>query len=54
MVGVEYDADGFAVIWSERDREFVGLARDFPSVSWLAPTREEALAGVRAVLADLL
>lgn len=43
----DFDADGFAVIWSGDDGEYVGLAKRFPSMSWLAATRKEALTGIR-------
>lgn len=36
----------FRVLWSEEDQEFVGLCAEFPSLSWLAPAREAALAGI--------
>ena len=36
----------FRVLWSEEDREFVGLCAEFPSLSWLAPSREAALTGI--------
>ncbi len=43
--------------WSAEDGEHVGLCAEFPSLSWLAPTPEEALAGIRQqgseVVADL-
>ncbi|HEY1804368.1 MAG TPA: toxin-antitoxin system HicB family antitoxin [Terracidiphilus sp.] len=37
----------YKVIWSAEDREHVGLCGEFPSLSWLARTPEEALAGIR-------
>jgi len=40
----------FNVIWSEEDEEFVGLCDAFPSLSWLAPTREKALQGIQLVV----
>lgn len=36
----------FRVLWSEEDQEFVALCAEFPSLSWLASTREAALAGI--------
>jgi hypothetical protein len=32
----------------------LGLCAEFPSLSWLAPTPEEALAGIRTVVADVV
>jgi predicted RNase H-like HicB family nuclease len=47
----------YRVTWSVEDGEHVATVAEFPSLSWLAPTPVEALAGladvVRDVLADL-
>ena len=47
----------YRVTWSEEDDEYVGLCAEFPSLSWLDATPEEALTGIRAlvrqVVADL-
>ena len=43
----------FHVIWSEEDEEFVGLCDDFPSLSWLAPTREGALRGIQLLVKSI-
>jgi predicted HicB family RNase H-like nuclease len=40
----------YRVTWSEEDKEHVGLCAEFPSLSWLAGTPEEALAGIRRVV----
>lgn len=42
----------YTVHWSEDDQEWVGRCDDFPSLSWLSPDRDEALAGIRALVAD--
>jgi len=44
----------YRVTWSEEDNEYVGLVAEFPSLSWLAETQEEALTGVRAVVAEAI
>lgn len=44
----------YRVTWSAGDGEHLGLCVEFPSLSWLAPTPEEALAGIRAVVADVV
>ncbi len=41
----------YRVTWSEEDREFIGLCAEFPSLSWLAPSPEKALGGIRRVVA---
>ena len=42
----------YRVTWSADDGEYVGLCAEFPSLSWLAPTQEEAFSGIRNVVAD--
>lgn len=44
----------YRVTWSEEDEEYVGLCAEFPSLSWLAQTPEEALKGIRLVVARML
>lgn len=44
----------YRVTWSEEDQEYVGLCAEFPSLSWLAPTQEEALKGIREVVAGII
>jgi predicted HicB family RNase H-like nuclease len=41
----------YRVTWSAEDQEHVGLCAEFPSLSWLAATPEEALKGIRKVVA---
>ena len=41
----------YRVTWSAEDNEHVGLCAEFPSLSWLAPTPEKALSGIRRVVA---
>jgi predicted RNase H-like HicB family nuclease len=36
----------FRLVWSAEDGEYVGLCAEFPSLSWLAPTQPQALAGI--------
>jgi predicted HicB family RNase H-like nuclease len=40
----------YRITWSPDDHEHVGLCTEFPSLSWLAETPEEALKGVRALV----
>ncbi len=42
----------YEVSWSAEDGEYVGLCLEFPSLSWLAPTSDEALEGVRELVSD--
>ena len=48
----EIDKYTYRVTWSEEDEEFVGLCADFQKLSWLAPSLEEALKGIRSVVED--
>lgn len=47
----------YRVTWSPEDEEFVATCLELPSLSWLAPAQDAALAGlcrlVRDVVADL-
>ena len=44
----------YRVTWSPEDNEHVGLCVEFPSLSWLADTPEEALAGIRKVVDEVV
>ncbi len=44
----------YRVIWSEDDKEYIGLCTEFPSLSWLDGTPESALKGIRNVVADVV
>ena len=52
MVNIEHYT--YRITWSAEDDEFVGLCAEFPSLSWLAKERVEALAGITALVADIL
>jgi len=49
-VVLEIDKYAYRITWSEEDEEFVGLCAEFPSLSWLASTPEEAMKGIRSVV----
>jgi predicted HicB family RNase H-like nuclease len=51
---LQNDKYTYRVTWSEEDGEYLGLCIEFPSLSWLAATPEESLAGIRAVVADVV
>ncbi len=44
----------YRVTWSPEDNEYVGLCTEFPSLSWLALTQQEALAGIRQVVIEVV
>jgi predicted HicB family RNase H-like nuclease len=51
---IENDRYTYRVTWSEEDNEYVGLCVEFPSLSWLEPTPEEALESIRQMVADVV
>ena len=44
----------YRVTWSVDDEEFVATCVEFPSLSWLAASPEDALSGLRAVVDDVV
>lgn len=44
------DSPKYTVSWSDEGQEFVGTVDAYPSLSWLAPTEQEALAGIQEVV----
>lgn len=51
---LENDRYTYRITWSEEDNEYVGLCAEFPSLSWLSPTPEEALHGIRKLVAEVV
>ncbi|MBX3060983.1 MAG: toxin-antitoxin system HicB family antitoxin [Anaerolineae bacterium] len=51
---LEQDRYTYRVTWSAEDMEYVGLCAEFPSLSWLAGTPEDALQGIRQVVAEVV
>jgi predicted HicB family RNase H-like nuclease len=54
MSGHPRDKYTYRVTWSDEDSEYVGLCTEFPSLSWLAATRDEALHGIEALVRDVV
>jgi predicted HicB family RNase H-like nuclease len=44
----------YRVTWSDEDKEFVGLCTEFPSLSWLASTKEKALRGIEKIVREVI
>ena len=44
----------YRVTWSTEDAEFVATCVEFPSLSWLAGTPEEALRGLRRLVSEVV
>jgi len=51
-----YPADKYTyrVVWSEDDQQYVGVCTEFPSLSHLADTHDEALKGIIDLVRDVL
>lgn len=47
-----FDHYTYRVTWSAEDEEFVSLCAEFSSLSWLAGSPDEALAGIRQVVTE--
>ncbi len=52
MVG-PVDKYTYRIVWSEQDGELVGLCAEFPSLSWLAASHEQALRGIKKVVREV-
>ncbi len=44
----------YKVIYSEEDKEYVGLCDQFPGLSWLEPTEADALEGIKKTANEVL
>ena len=44
----------YRLAWSAKDSEFIATVVEFPSLSWVADTREHALAGLTSVVEEVL
>lgn len=44
----------YRVHWSADDQAYVGTVAEFPSLSWLADTLEDAFTGIQRLAADMV
>ena len=44
----------YRITWSEEDEEYIGLCAEFPSLSWLSSTPEDAFQGIRQVVKNVI
>ncbi len=51
---IKNDRYTYRVSWSEEDNEYVGVCIEFPSLSWLAETPEDALNGIRQTVSEVV
>jgi predicted RNase H-like HicB family nuclease len=49
-----HDRYTYRAKWSEEDKEYIGLCAEFPSLSWLADSKEAALKGIARVVEDVV
>lgn len=48
------DKYAYRVVWSEEDKEYVGLCAEFPSLSWLDKAQDNAFKGIRKLVAETI
>ena len=48
------DPHTYRVSWSPEDAEYLATCHAFPSLSWLALTPAQALAGIRTLVDDIV
>lgn len=44
----------YKVVWSEENREYIGVCVEFPELSWFGVSPESALKGIRKVVEDVI
>lgn len=44
----------YRLAWSAKEAEFIATVVEFPSLSWIADSREDALAGLTSVVEEVL
>ncbi|HEY8720846.1 type II toxin-antitoxin system HicB family antitoxin [Pengzhenrongella sp.] len=52
--GIDITRYTYRVTWSAEDGEYVATCPEFPSLSWLAITQEDALRGLRDLIAEVV
>ncbi|MFA5186733.1 MAG: toxin-antitoxin system HicB family antitoxin [Patescibacteria group bacterium] len=53
MPGIN-DRYAYRVIWSEEDQAHIGLCAEFPSLSWVADSVDDAFKGIRDLVAAVV
>jgi predicted HicB family RNase H-like nuclease len=53
-VALAADHYTYRLAWSVKDKEFIATVVEFPSLSWIADTREAALEGLTSVVEEVL
>ena len=52
MKALQNDHYAYREFWSEEDQAYIGLCTEFPSLSWLDKTPEDALHGIRGLVGE--
>ena len=53
-MAIKNDRYTYRVIWSEEDQEHVGLCAEFPSLSWVTDSLDDAFTGIRNLVTDIV
>lgn len=48
------DKYSYRISWSDEDNQFIGLCAEFPSLSWLAASQDEAFKGICKLVTDVV
>lgn len=48
------NAHDYSMSWSRDDQEFVATCADFPSLSWLSTSADDAVAGLQSLVAEVV
>jgi predicted HicB family RNase H-like nuclease len=54
QTAVQTDKYTYRVSYSEDDKEYVGLCAEFPSLSWLDASRNEAFSGIQDLVSEVV
>lgn len=44
----------YRIAWSVKDKEFIATVVEFPSLSWISESREEALKGLTSLVEEVI
>jgi len=44
----------YEAVWANKDKQFIGLCKEFPSLSWLEDTEAAALAGIKDLVKEVM
>ena len=44
----------YRVIWSEEDENYIGLCAEFPSLSWMDKSQDNAFEGIKNLVSEAI